>query len=280
MQRLLQALGIAATLFAALTTVSVRAATSTAGGPVTVTIAGPDQGSVGQSLSLLLTVTNPSATTALTSVTLGASFPQSAKLVAPLPNPDLCGRAGSGGTTMGFSCFIGTLAPGAAASIPFGLQPGVAGTLTVQAGGSGFLAGVFTSSSTSLSIPIAPAPTDVQVSGSASTGSPSAGASFSYTFQVKNGGNQPAYGVSFSDTLPAGETLTAVNANNFAPCTVSGNTASCSLGDIAVGGQVLVVINALASTTPATYADTASAWPTNGDVQPSNNSVNVTMQVK
>jgi uncharacterized repeat protein (TIGR01451 family) len=120
----------------------------------------------------------------------------------------------------------------------------------------------------------------VQVSGSASTGSPARGANYFYTFQVKDSGSQPAYGVTFTDTVPAGLTLVGAITNTGAPCTLSGATVTCTLGDIAVGAQVNVTVNVTAPTTPMTLTDTGSASDTNGDTQPSNNAVSVTIQIK
>ena len=139
---------------------------------------------------------------------------------------------------------------------------------------------VFQRNTTTLTIPVAPAPTDVQITGFASTGSPAAGTNFHYTFQVKNGGAQPAYGVVFTDAVPAGETLIVVGTDTFAPCTIANGTATCALGDLAVGSQVLINVGVAAPTTAGTLTNTGSANATNGDTQPKNNSVSVVVQVK
>ena len=259
--------------------VATEAATSTVSGALSVTLTSGDGAAVGQMLPMSISTTNTTASP-IDSVRLSVSWPQAnAKLVAPLPNPDLCGRVGNGGTSMLFSCFMGTLQPGASITIPFAMQPLVADTLQVS-GGQSTTNNVFFQTITGLNIPVAAAPTDVQVSGSASTGSPTRGTNFSYSFQVKNGGSQPAYGVTFTDSLPVGETLIAARTDSFAPCTVSDGTATCNLGDLAVGGQVLVVVGVTAPSTPMVLTNTASATATNGDTQPRNNSISVTVQVK
>jgi uncharacterized repeat protein (TIGR01451 family) len=253
------------------------AATSTSDGPLSVTFSSADSGTVNQVLPFTLSATNTTAAP-FSQVQLVVDFPEGVRISGALPGN--CVRAGGGGGASFFLCPFGALNPGQTVSIAFNMLPTVAGTLSMGGDACDTENGVTTCNSSNLFIPIAPAPTDVQVTGSASTGSPARGASFFYTFQVRNGGSQPAYGVTFSDTVPTGETLTSATASNSAPCTLSGGSVNCSLGDIAVGAQVLVTLNVIAPTSPATLIDTGSAADTNGDTQPSNNSFNVTVQVR
>lgn len=259
---------------------AAQAATITSPGAPVVTLTSGDGAAVGQALPMSVTATNATAGP-ITSILLTVSWAQSAaKLVGALPNPDLCIRGGSGGTLTSFTCSVGTLQPGTSVTITFAFQPNVAGTLDVNGAISGFRGGVFQRNTTTLTIPVAPAPTDVQITGFASTGSPAAGTNFHYTFQVKNGGAQPAYGVVFTDTVPAGETLIVVGTDTFAPCTIANGTATCALGDLAAGSQVLINVGVAAPTATGTLTDTGSANATNGDTQPQNNSVSIIVQVK
>jgi uncharacterized repeat protein (TIGR01451 family) len=122
---------------------------------------------------------------------------------------------------------------------------------------------------------------DVQISGSASTGSPNAGASYGYTFQVKNAGPSTATGASFTNTLPAGVTFLGATVNGAAgACQESGGLVTCALGDLASGGQTVIVLSLGAQTTVGTYADTGSATSSVPDSNTGNNSVTVTIQVK
>ena len=119
---------------------------------------------------------------------------------------------------------------------------------------------------------------DVQVTGSSNNGSPPVGSPFAYTFQVKDNGSQGASGVIFDDTLPATIGLSGVS-TNVGTCT-SDPTAGrvhCDLGDLAVGQQATIVINAAATAT-GTVTDTASTAMTGPDLQPANNTVGVTVQ--
>jgi uncharacterized repeat protein (TIGR01451 family) len=227
-----------------------------------------------------LTATNTTSGT-LSSVSIGAGFLQaSAKVVAPLPNPDLCARGGNSGVQQGFSCFVGDLQPGGSASITFGIQPLAAGTLTINGSASFTSAALWQTTSADLSIPVGPAATDVQISGSASTGSPAPGSLFRYVFQVKNGSGQPAYGVTFSDSVPASEIPLGVFTTSNAPCSISGDIATCNLGDLPVGGQVTVTLSVDAPAVTGAVSDSASAYATNADTNPNNNTVSVTVNVK
>ena len=92
---------------------------------------------------------------------------------------------------------------------------------------------------------------DLQVSGSASTGSPNPGATFSYTFQVKNSGPVSATATTLTDALPAGTGLVGATANGAsAACAAAGAVVSCSLGDLASGGQGTVVVTLTAPVPP------------------------------
>jgi uncharacterized repeat protein (TIGR01451 family) len=119
---------------------------------------------------------------------------------------------------------------------------------------------------------------DVQVSGFATTGQPAAGSAFGYVFQVKNGGSALASSVSFSDTLPAGVVpFGAASASGL--CSMSGQSISCSLGDIQVGQTVLVGIAAYAPNVSGTYTDTGSAATTSVESSLSNNAANVAIKI-
>jgi uncharacterized repeat protein (TIGR01451 family) len=280
MIRVIRSLAVAAMLLSMAVALPAEAATNTTNGSLTLSISGPDQTAVGQPMTVTLAVTNAS-TVPLTSTQVGVGFPQaSAKLVAPLANPDLCARGGSGGVSTGVSCFIGDLQPGDTTTISFGLQALTAGTLTLNASAGFFQSGIWLTESTELAIAVAPAATDVQISGSATTGSPQAGAIFYYVFQVKNGSGQPAYGVAFTDAIPQAESLLSASISSGVPCSISGGNVSCSLGDLGVGSQVTLTIGVRAPATLGSVTDSASAYATNADTNLSNNTVAVTVNVK
>lgn len=273
----LRAAILVAMLLAALPAALSYAASSVNAGPPTVTVSADDFGVYNQPLAASVTISN-NTDAPITSAILGMSF--IGQISGPLSNTALCARERNAGTTSGVSCNVGTLNPGDSFTLSISIKPSAEGTLYIYGVGTGYVNGLWTRSSTTLGVPIAPALTDVQISGSANTGSPAPGSNFRYTYQVRNSGSYVAHSVTFTDTLPDGLTLVGATTSNAAPCTVSGNTVSCALGEVAVGSQVLINVGATAPLAPGTFTNTASANATNGDTQPSNNSVSVTIQVK
>jgi len=257
----------------------VMAESATSPGALTVTETNNNAPLVGQPLSLTITVTNTAATPA-GNVLLGASLPSGAR-ISQLPLANNCTRGGGGGISFGFLCFVGALDPGASSSVTYSIVPTTT-SIASQASASGFVDGSFAINSVSLLLGTTPTPTDVQVTGFSGTGSPAPGAPFEYVFQVKNNGPQLASGVTFTDSLPAGEGLNRVDAFSLggATCTSSGTSVSCSLGDLAVGTSALVIIGATAPTAAGTYTNSASVASSIADANPTNNKVSVTIQVK
>ncbi|MDQ6692846.1 MAG: DUF11 domain-containing protein [Chloroflexota bacterium] len=268
---------LTAMLLATLPATFAHAASNTFAGPPTVTVSADDSGVYNQPLAASVTISNNTAAP-ITSAILGMSFV--GQISGPLSNTTLCARERNAGTTTGVGCNIGTLNPGDSFTLSLSIKPSSEGTLSIFGSGTGYVNGVWSRSTTTLGVPIAPALTDVQISGSVSTGSPAAGNNFHYNYQVRNSGSYVAHSVTFADALPDGLTLIGANTSNSAPCTVSGNSISCNLGEMAVGSQVLINVGVTASPAPGTFTNTASANATNGDTQPNNNSVNITVQVR
>ncbi len=72
-------------------------------------------------------------------------------------------------------------------------------------------------------------PADVQITKTASDPNPHGGDLVTYTLTVENLGDESATGVVVTDHLPSGVTFDSASA----PCTQSGGTVTCSLGDLA-----------------------------------------------
>jgi uncharacterized repeat protein (TIGR01451 family) len=237
---------------------------------MTVTTAGPAQ--VGQQQTWTATIVNDTASTIANAIAIQGVESLGGTMDHARSSVGTCFRDGPGA----FTCFLGDLVPGATATMTAVTVATAEGPFTL-----GSTAGVnndFTEDSTT--IDVGPAPTDVQVTGSASNGSPPRGAPYSYTFQVKNNGPAVADAVSFLDTLPAAIPVGAVTAPSGATCSVTGQTVSCSLGDMAVGATENVVIATIAPTTAQTITDTATVTTASPDRNPANDSVNVTVQIK
>jgi uncharacterized repeat protein (TIGR01451 family) len=127
---------------------------------------------------------------------------------------------------------------------------------------------------------------DIQLSGSASTGSPQAGAPMSYNYLVKNSGPQTATSITFTNGLNAGYVFHSATVNGRlglcagAPDTFGDVIVSCTLGDIAKGSQVAVVVNVDAPMALGTFGTTASIASPVADPNTSNNSLLINVQVK
>jgi uncharacterized repeat protein (TIGR01451 family) len=233
----------------------------------------------GVAASYTITVAN-TTTAAIPNVSAEFQLPSGMSLKAVPAN---CVKALFGGNSGPASCSLGTLAPGASASVTVSIVATSAGTFTIQGAalaqvplpGSGFQ---ILSTNLGFTVQVAPGPTDVQVTGSSNNGSPPVGSAFSYTFQVKDNGPQGASGVTFDDTLPATIGLTSFS-TSVGTCVggASPNSVHCELGDLAVGQQATIVITAVATATGAA-TNTATTGMTGPDTQPANNSVGVTVQ--
>ena len=92
-----------------------------------------------------------------------------------------------------------------------------------------------------------------------------------YTVTVKNLGPDAATGVVVSDTATGG-TISG------AGCTVAAGTATCSVGNLAVGASATVTLS-VATTVPGTISDTAPAAGDQADPHPANDSDSVSTDV-
>ena len=258
-------------------------------GPLTITQQATGTETVGQVETFTISVTN-TTTAAATNVFLGDALPVGARLTGPLPNPNFCAKGGSGGV-QAFACLVGTLAPGANFTVSFQVIPSTT-SITNRAATTGFAGGSFVSNAVDLTVALASGSTttttggtttDVQITGFATTGGPQAGSQFGYVFQVKNNGPIAASSVTFSDTLPAGETFVGAGNSVTALCSNTAGTVSCSLGDLAVGASALVGISVDAPTGVAAgtqVTNTGTAASATPDTNVNNNSFAVTVKVQ
>jgi uncharacterized repeat protein (TIGR01451 family) len=182
--------------------------------------------------------------------------------------------AGTAGLTT-FNCNLGTMGLNATATVTVTvLLPNAAGTFTNSAtvtatNGSSVNVdpntanNTFTSTTTVAGSSCGTGNADVQVTGASNNGNPVHGSPVTFTWQIKNGtGNVTASCVSFTatTTAPSGASLTQNSVSSTAgTCSISGNTVSCSLGDIAGGGTATVTVQA----TPSN-AEPANSYTTTG----------------
>jgi uncharacterized repeat protein (TIGR01451 family) len=204
-----------------------------------------------------------------------------------LRNINGCARLG-GNQSFGFLCTMPNLAAGASETATFSLVASTVGTYDIPFSVSGTVPvpgepGTLqlVGDSVTLSVNAQPGPTDVQVTGSSNNGGPPVGSAFTYTFQVKNNGPLPAFGVTFDDPLPATIAFAGNLTTNVGPCTASVTSSSihCDIGSLAVGQQATISFSAT-PTAAGAVANKATIAMIAPDTQPANNSVTVTVQPK
>jgi uncharacterized repeat protein (TIGR01451 family) len=199
-------------------------------------------------------------------------------------------NAGACATT--YPCTLPLLASGASATITT--------TYTVPADYAGANPIVNTASATASE----PDPNTANNQSSASTGvgagnadlsivksgpaSVASGGAIGYTLLITNNGPSPANGAVYTDVVPASiSTIVAACGGEAggASCgtqpTVSGNTVSGTIGNLPSGGSVLVAIDGVAPSGPASLSNTATIEPPGGVVDPvsGNNSSSVSTTV-
>lgn len=195
-----------------------------------------------------------------------------APLVSFTTSQGVC--AGQAGLTT-FNCNLGSLGVNATATVTVTvLLPNSAGSFTNSATVTATTAAganvdpntannTFTSTTSTSGGSCGTANADVQVAGSSNNGNPVHGSPVTFTWQIKNGtGNLTASCVSFTatTTAPSGATLAQTSVSSTAgTCSISGNTVSCSLGNIAGGATATVTVQA----TPSN-AEPANSYTTTG----------------
>jgi uncharacterized repeat protein (TIGR01451 family) len=78
----------------------------------------------------------------------------------------------------------------------------------------------------------------------AAAGEVLAGDNIDYVITLRNNGPYPAESITVQNTFPAGLTFVSVNAPSFSGCVNAANVETCTLGALAVGGQVQMTVRA------------------------------------
>lgn len=249
---------------------------------------------IGDEVSYSFTMTNSGTARAVSlsavdTLPVGWTYvPGSARLGgAPLDNPDIVGQqltwANLGPLNAGSALTI-TYRAVAGSSVAVG--SGVAHTNTVVAaqvtdatGGTSYNAGrgsyVGTSGSATARIDQA----DLQITKTAGTFT--AGGTGSFTMVVRNNGGDTAEGVALRDelTLPAGVTVTTVDAGTGGTCTITAGVLNCSLASLAATASWTVTLNlAIAADVASgtTVPNTATVSARTADRTPGNNTSSAT----
>ena len=137
------------------------------------------------------------------------------------------------------------------------------------------------SASTTLTV-ASPTQADVAIFKTASPEPVDQGTNLTYTLEITNNGPAVAQGVTVSDPIPSQVTYVSVSTTQ-GTCTYTSSTATvgCTLGNVSVGGLVLITINVTADTFSSSTlsTNTATVSASTGDPHLTNNSASVTSTI-
>ena len=228
---------------------------------LTVTNNGPD-GATG--VSVVDTI--PTGTTLITA---GANAPNPSQGSCPTTTP----------TTV--TCNLGALANGASATITISVNTPVVLADTVKTN-SATVSGAQVdpaplnntgTDDTTLTAAPPPPETDLRVTKTDGQTSVVGGTRLNYTLTVTNNGPDAATGVSVTDTIPTGTTLVTAAPNAPAASqgscpTITVNTVTCNLGNLANGASATITISVDTSAVLADTVKTNSATVSGGETDP------------
>ncbi|HEY7403596.1 MAG TPA: fibronectin type III domain-containing protein [Candidatus Angelobacter sp.] len=232
----------------------------------------------------------------LTASNLGPSFapqvtvidfiPAGATFASGTPSQGACVLLGSQ-----FQCNVGSIVAGgnATVTITLNVTAAITNTATVNANdanGNPVVDPAPANNTFSLNTGLAqpPTTTDLQVTGSPQNGGPTSGPNTTdtITWQIKNAQNQPANGVVFTATLPAGLPFNSVSTNIgtcSAPAPGSGGTIACNASTIANGTTMIVTVN-FSVPGPGSLVSSGHVSFSGNDTNSQNDTFNVTLNAK
>jgi len=228
---------------------------------------------IGENVVFTLTARNNGQSTA-TSVTITDELPAGLTFVSSTPACVIDPVSGV------LSCPVGTLAPGATATVEVtakAMASGATQTLRNVASVAGQQTDPTPGNNTA-DASVSVLGTDLAVTKTLDgPASPKTGDTVTYTVKVDNLGASDATGVVLLDALPDG--LTGVTTDGGAACTVSGTQLTCAVGDIAAGGSYTVKVSGTIQAGTTSLTNAASATGNEPDPDTTNNSAQVTTPV-
>ncbi|MFJ3788744.1 calcium-binding protein [Kitasatospora sp. NPDC090091] len=244
-----------------------------AGVDLSVTKTGPASVTAGAQASYTVTVTNNSATTA-SGVTLADTVSGPATVVSATPGQGSCTT-----TATSANCNLGTLAPGASATVTVTVGTTAAGTVSDSATVSGAQSDPVPGNNTASATTTVNAPAGVNLAvtktGPATT---SIGDTPAYTVKVTNtSSSQTATGVTLTDTLTGPAALISATTSQ-GSCSTTATSANCALGTLAPGASATVTVTIEPRAT-GTVSDTATVSGAQSDPVPANNTATATTSV-
>jgi uncharacterized repeat protein (TIGR01451 family) len=224
----------------------------------------PNPALLGSDLTLTIVVTNFGPSFA-TNVTLVDSLLSAASIVSATSSQ---GSVSISNTSVSVS--LGTMAPGATATVTIVVRPTSLGNLEDTASVSATEPDPNTVNNTVTTLtPVNPA-ADLSVSIGDSPDPVPVGSNLSYTVSVANHGPSPATGVSLTDTLPAGVTIVSITPSQGSDSVANG-VITTNLGSLAAGASATLTI-IVTPQTPGTLTDTAHVTANEADPNTANNS--------
>jgi uncharacterized repeat protein (TIGR01451 family) len=226
----------------------------------------PDPVNFGSNLTYTITVKN-NGEVAATGVTLTDTLPAGAALVSANSTAGAC----SGTTSI--NCGLGTMAPGATATVTVVVTAPAVRTITNTATATLTENDVFTANNTA-TVETLVNFADLSITKKAAHNLVAPGGTVTYSLIVKNKSGIPAL-VTVTDNLPAGTTFIKCSTTGNGACSANGNTVTATFSELAVGASevVLLTVGVSGSATEGTFiTNTASVSSTVPDTDTLNNS--------
>ncbi len=230
----------------------------------------------GDNVTFTITVTNNGPSTA-TGVTVTDPIPTDLTYVSATPSTGSCSYTAPtvtcslGSLTNGASATISLVATGAAVGLPVNVATVAANEVDcVPANNSAGVRVTVQARIANLSITKSGSPASVGVTGTVT-----------WTLNVTNGGPDPAAGVTVSDPIPAGMTLTSATTTWPGGSCTGNPLVTCSLGTMNSGATATITIVAVndGPGTKSNTASVASSSATDFDSDTTNNSATATTTV-
>jgi uncharacterized repeat protein (TIGR01451 family) len=250
-----------------------------------VTDSGPASVNSGANATYTVKVNN-SATSTIPDAILSDTWPTTggAALVSVTPSQGTCSSAA--GT---ISCNLGAIAGSGSATVTLVLQLTAQTTNTARVSMKNAAGNPITdptpaddAASATTSITAPQTTTDVQVTGSSANGGPAVGSADTFTWQIKNSGAQDANALSFTITMPPGETFASASTSVGSctgPAAGTSGTITCTAPSLAAAATMIVTEN-VTVTQAGSLANTGTASFSGTDTNPANNGFTVTLNAK
>lgn len=227
----------------------------------------PDPVIVGNQFTYTLTASNSGPSDA-TGVILSDNLPSSVTFISSSSTQGSC----SGTSTI--TCSLGALKKNSSATVRLTVTAHSEGTLINSASVSASESDPNPSNNTDKeNTTVRPAPViptaDLSITQTDTPDPATVGNPLIYTITVKNSGPSEATGVTLTDTLPAGVSLTSITPGQ-GSCAPSADKITCTLGNLPAGKEVTVALTVTPSA-PEAITNTASVTASETDPNSANN---------